>query len=398
MRISSREKALLAVLAALLIMVGYYYLMYLPLEGKTDSANKLLEEKRAEKLVVESLIAKEDDIAKDIEILEQMVESKAEAYYAELSQDEMILALLTLSDNYNMKLTQMQLIEDELLEDGIMSLSIDLGIRSEYANYVGFLKQVEANNKRILAKQSSIISDYEGQLSGKVRLEFNTIPGLAEYVTEDNPLLKLSDVEYSYIANPFLPYDDFIIPSNEETTEYPTEDGTDGADGTDPDYETYRPRVQIYGFEDGAYFFVGSDPDTDGDVTRSRIHVAGGYAADMQFDFIKPRAVNEANLVFDTRSVMIEKSATHLGMWMYAYSASDHVVGAVLIDATGKEYRLDFASAVDWVGWKQIEAELPATVNYPCKVQRIYVVGNGYEQKVSGKYLFDQLQISYPVE
>lgn len=83
---------------------------------------------------------------------------------------------------------------------------------------------------------------------------------------------------------------------------------------------------------------------------------------------------------------------------MYAYEASNHNIGAVIIDAKGKEYKVELTKGVDWTQWQEVEVEMPVEITYPCMVQRIYVEGIGYDQKLTGKYLFDQLQVSYPVQ
>lgn len=69
---------------------------------------------------------------------------------------------------------------------------------------------------------------------------------------------------------------------------------------------------------------------------------------------------------------------------------------AELIDAQGKAVAVDFESKVNWVGWKQVYAEVPSDITYPVKLDRIYFVETHKEKpKVKGEIFIDDIMFLY---
>lgn len=156
--------------------------------------------------------------------------------------------------------------------------------------------------------------------------------------------------------------------------------------------EPEKPRKLIYGFEDTSSFFVGSDLEVRGAVLRSKKAVSGKFSADLTFDFTSPKEANAANLVFGNKGIMIGKQPEAMYIQIYAYENSDHEIGFAILDSAGKEHMVTITAGVGWTEWEELSVDLPATISYPAVIQRIYIKADGYDQKIKGRYLFDQLQ------
>lgn len=159
-------------------------------------------------------------------------------------------------------------------------------------------------------------------------------------------------------------------------------------------FEFQGSRALCQDFEDGGFFFVGSDNQMEGDVSNSVLTMNGNYSADFRFDYMFSRPVNVASLAF-IEPQMIQIPAESVLLQVYSYAFTGHEIGIVVIDSLKKEHRIVLSPYVDWVGWKELYSKLPSDMEYPCIVQRIYVEGRGREQTKAGRYLFDQLEFEH---
>lgn len=391
MNISKRDRNLLILLGIIAVLAAYYFLLMQPQEAKLNNLHSEVLTQRAAKQEVEMRIASEEGLDKQIENLQEQLNVASEPFFSDLTQEELLMTVNSFASGLPMDISGVTL-SDATTNDLSVVHSAQVDYTGDYATLLSYLRNVRNYDKVVVVDQLSVKNDYEGEISGRFELAFNGIPSIEAFSTQPQPFVTEAFDAHDLILGPFSPYSGFIVSdsTSENLVEYPQ-------DTEIIDYETYRPKVQIYGFEDGDSFFVGSTEDMTGSVSRSRTAVAGGYSSDLTFDFMASRAYSEANVVFDTNPVVLTRQAEYLGIWAYAYEASTHAIGVVLIDSSGKEFRIELADQVDWTGWKEIEALLPVEITYPCMVQRIYVEGAGFDQKLTGRYLFDQLEVSYPI-
>lgn len=398
MRISKRDRNLLIFLLVFALLAAYYFFIIIPQEEKIVALETELSLKEVSKMEMQLKMASLNNLDKNIAALEATMAESASDYFSSITQEEMLMLIGSFAEGLPMTFSGMTFMDLATAEMTQIQYQADVNFEGDYDALMQYMRNVRSFNKRILIKDLVVQTQEDSSLTGRIKLEFNGLPQVASYSV---PMIKL--VSDQFIArdvtqSPFIPYEGFV--RVEETTEFITEPDYPEYDYNEDeiDYADYRPKTQIQGFEEGNTFFVGNNEDITGFVTRSKTKVAGGFSAEMSFDFVTGRTHSEANLVFDTTPVLINKQADYLGLWVYAYEASNHKIGAVIIDSKGKEFKVELASQVDWTQWKEIETPLPVEITYPCMIQRIYVEGIGYEQKLTGKYLFDQLQVSYPIQ
>lgn len=249
-------------------------------------------------------------------------------------------------------------------------------------------------------------------LIASMTLRYTSVPRLAELGWKDREMIKKIQSKRELAKGPFNVYSEYLdtVRARKEAERREKEiqkqsnvireieKQVDEDKGEDKDNEEPKNlRVLRYSFEDSGYFFVGSDKKMDGEIVNSVVKTNGVYSADFKFDYLFLRPVNVASLVF-TSPQMMYSPAESLVLQVYSYEFSGHEVGIMIKDSMRKEHKVVFSPSVDWVGWKELVAELPQEIAYPCLIQRIYVEGKGREQKRMGRFLFDQLELEYAVE
>ncbi|HAS73246.1 MAG TPA: hypothetical protein DCS67_03785 [Clostridiales bacterium UBA8960] len=408
MRISRRDKVLLVLLAIVAALAAYYFFGIVPQEEKIAELEAELAMKEAAKSEIELKLASEFNLDKRIEELEKAIGETSEGYFGELTQEEVLMLVTGFSEGMTMSFSDLTFSENKIEGSQLYQTTANMSYSGDYQALMAYLRNTRTFEKKIVVKEVTVQNGLDDGLTGRLQLEFNGIPAVEAYSVPYKRLVTSQFNPRDLSLGPFAPYDNFVVlqptePAPVDTTTpivddfpntpvYPTEGGTP------IDYPTYRPKTQVYGFEDGANFFVGNNPDIKGFVSRNTRKIAGGYSAEMSFDFTTGRDFSEANLVFDTNPVMINRQAEYIGLWVHTTEMSNHGIGVVIIDSKGKEYRVEMTKSVDFTGWKEIEAPLPVEITYPCMIQRVYVEGIGYGQKLTGKYLFDQLSVAYPVQ
>ncbi|MDH8679414.1 hypothetical protein QE109_14745 [Fusibacter bizertensis] len=397
MRISRRDKYLLILLGFVLVFALYYFLLMQPQENKIKDLEADYSNWVSMKADVDMKIISERSIDRNIEDLTTTLNLATNDYYDQISQEDMLATLSGYAEGSPLSLTDMTFTSDISLTPGTVQYNATVGFNGDYDALLSYIRSVRNNEKKILVKEIAISNSMLDGLQGKLMLEFNALPQAAEFIADSGKLVSAKLNTRDVLAGPFIPYESFEVTKVQEPTdviiypEYPT-------DPTEVDYENYRPKTQIHGFEEGDNFFVANTTDISGTVSRSKTKIAGGYSAMVDFDFKTGREYSEASLVFDKSPIMLTKQVEYLGLWVYAYEASNHAIGVVLLDSKGKEYKLELVSDVSWTQWQELEVLMPVEITYPCMIQRIYVEGVGYDQKLTGKYLFDQLEVSYPLQ
>lgn len=397
MRISQRDKYLLILLGFVLVFALYYFLLMQPQENKIKTLEADYSNWISMKADVDMKVMSERSIDKNIEDLTATLSQATSNYYDQITQEEMLALLSGYAEGSPLRLTDMTFTSNLSQNAGAVQYDATVGFNGDYDALLSYIRSIRNNDKKIVVKEIAISNAMVDGLNGKLTLEFNALPEAAEFISSTGKLVMARVNTRDVLSGPFVPFESFEVAAVQEPTdvivypEYPTET-------TEINYENYRPKTQIHGFEDGDNFFVGNNTDISGTVTRSKTKIAGGYSAEMNFDFKTGRDYSEASLVFDTNPIMLTKQVEYLGLWVYAYEASNHAIGVVLLDSKGKEYKLELAPDVNWTQWQELEVLMPVEITYPCMIQRIYVEGVGYDQKLTGRYLFDQLEVSYPLQ
>jgi len=409
MRISRRDKYLLVLLGVIAVFAAYYFLLMMPQENKIEALDTEFASKQAQKSQVDMKIISERNLDKEIEELKSTISTTANRYYSSLTQEDMLATLSMFSEGLPLNLTDMAFTDNASQQENVVSYLTSVGFVGDYDSVLAYISKLRNYDKKIILKELTLSNTFADGLKGNMVMEFNAMPMIAAYTEPAVKLVKAQINTRDVLVSPFVPYAGFETvqetlpedlpvdvgmgnyPEYPQNPEYPNETSEPS------DIEISVPKTQIFGFEDENSFFVANNPDISGLVMRNKTKMVGDYSTEVNFNFVTGRELSEANVVFDTNPVMLDKQVDTLGLWVYAFETSNHAIGVVIIDSKGKEYRVELAESVDFTQWQEIEAALPVEITYPCMIQRIYIEGKGYDQKLTGKYLFDQLQVSYSV-
>ncbi len=132
-----------------------------------------------------------------------------------------------------------------------------------------------------------------------------------------------------------------------------------------------------------------------GDLKLDRKEKTGDFSANLSYDFTKTDATRAAYIVFGENGIQLEQAPEKIGMWVYGNEGNSWLRGDIT-DSAGKSYKLDFASHIDWKGWKWVTANIPSGISHPIKLEKIYVTEINPLNKVSGEILIDGLKALYP--
>lgn len=86
------------------------------------------------------------------------------------------------------------------------------------------------------------------------------------------------------------------------------------------------------------------------------------------------------------RGIGLQVNGDGNGAWLRGY----------VYDAVGSRSVVNFASEVDWTGWRTVEAAVPQGVQYPITLQLIYAVETDSDAQYSGSLAFDDLHVLVP--
>ena len=406
MKLNKREKTLVFILLAILVVTICYKFLIIPFRDNLTQLTNSRLEKRLQYQQMQQKLQSKATLEGDKQRLNNEILNFAELTFGNLYQEDIILLLNDFIIDSNIKIPHINFLEpakeilaeevdDEGSEDTAKNPptatvhSVQVNYEGDYDGLISFLKKIREYEKKIIIDSLNINNNNNGLLSGNVLLDFYTLNEVNKYIViegngfqyEGENLLKANER-----SNPFNEYEIFV---QEEETDEELDSGVDiNAD--------IKNMTLIYGFENENIFFVGEPRDVYGQVSLDSNSIEGRYSNQIEYDFIRRRDHSVANLVFDGEPIKIEKQPEMLGLSIYSYETNTHNIGIVLIDSKGREFKVPLKNEVsDW-GWETIETTLPIEITYPVSVQRIYIESNGFSNKLKGHFSFDKLHVLYP--
>lgn len=127
--------------------------------------------------------------------------------------------------------------------------------------------------------------------------------------------------------------------------------------------------------------------DPEGDAA------AGPTGAAMALSYVfRPAAGNRAAYLQAVEPLELPGQPVRVGMWVKG-DGQGAWLRAVLQDASGTRYTVNLASSVDWTDWRYVEAAVPAGVQYPVSLYRVYPVETDGYRIYMGNLQFADLTV-----
>ncbi|MFI5734342.1 phosphodiester glycosidase family protein [Kribbella sp. NPDC051587] len=128
-------------------------------------------------------------------------------------------------------------------------------------------------------------------------------------------------------------------------------------------------------------------------VTRSAAEGHdGGQAIALDYSLTGSTATRAAYLS-QTPQQTLPGQPQKLGAWVYGDGKGAWLRANAYDAAGGSAQTLNLASAVDWTGWKYVEADIPPGLTMPLRFWRIYVVETVPTRQYAGRIVIDDLTL-----
>ncbi|GAA1140823.1 phosphodiester glycosidase family protein [Kribbella jejuensis] len=118
----------------------------------------------------------------------------------------------------------------------------------------------------------------------------------------------------------------------------------------------------------------------------------GGQAIALDYSLTGSTATRAAYLS-QTPQQTLPGQPQKLGAWVYGDGKGAWLRANAYDAAGGTAQTLNLAAAVDWTGWKYVEADIPPGLTYPLRFWRIYVVETSPTRQYSGRIVVDDLTV-----
>jgi predicted phosphodiesterase len=116
-----------------------------------------------------------------------------------------------------------------------------------------------------------------------------------------------------------------------------------------------------------------------------------GQGAELSYDFSTSTATRAAYLQA-IPDVPLPGEPQRIGLWVKG-DGKGAWLRMVIKDNGNTSYTLTLADRVDWTGWRYVETAVPAGVQYPLRLYRIYPVETNKARQYTGALVFDDLSV-----
>ncbi len=139
--------------------------------------------------------------------------------------------------------------------------------------------------------------------------------------------------------------------------------------------------------------------NSGGNMTLHGEAIEGISSLKLNYDFTSmidgDQAIAFVNFGEDGVTLPGEPSALNLKVYG---DEKNHWLRTRIIDADGNMHKIDLAEKVDWLGWEEVTAQIPEGIEYPIKLQNIYIAEIYDDMKDSGSIYLDDLKLLYLME
>lgn len=91
--------------------------------------------------------------------------------------------------------------------------------------------------------------------------------------------------------------------------------------------------------------------------------------------------------------VRLDGTPQKIGAWVHGDGQGAWLRANIYESTGGAAKTINVAAAVDWTGWRYVEADVPAGLNMPLSFYRFYVVETNPARQYSGRVLFDDVTV-----
>ncbi|MBW8348512.1 hypothetical protein K0H71_03500 [Bacillus sp. IITD106] len=120
----------------------------------------------------------------------------------------------------------------------------------------------------------------------------------------------------------------------------------------------------------------------------------GKSSLELKYDFIGTTGISGA-YAYTKEKIVLHDYPETIGMWVYG-DGNGHLLRAQLRDGNDNPFQIDFATNVDWIGWRYVDAKIPLGKQTPLKLDiPVRLLETNDDNKNAGKIYIDCLRAVY---
>jgi|GEM_PF-4006230 len=386
MKISEREKKLIALLLVVIAFYGYNRFILLGQANKIEAlrAERDLYDEDMSKLN-EYLLA-EGKFSSDFLAFNDQIKALKSTYFSGTPQEEYILLINKCVAESGLKAIDLSFTkekEEELGSQSFYLMDTNLQYEADYTSLMKFIELLRSYNASVVIKELNVSTNSNELLKGNIAFTFYSLPK-----DFDSRLgnFALFQQEGNSSLNPF------------KYVNKDTEASDNDADNVAVEIKIGPSRVMLEAFEaSSAYALVTSGRSVKGSLSSSIIAKAGRNSIRVEFDFPKLDTSGFVAVSIASNALEIKEAPKAITLWVYSFNASNSSIGLKYKDTNNTFNTLSLSDEMNWGGWRKLEVALPQDRKlYPIKLDSVVIESNG--MKETGVILIDSLELVYAEE
>lgn len=484
MKISSREKNLLVLLAAVLVGYLFFSFVYMPQSEKIQSLKQSQQDKQTEYEQKRTIIDSENSVDSNIASTKKKLFTVAKTYFGNVDQEDIIVILNNFAQKANLDIKSVKFMEpvntslselgvetvqqqsdtssqdsanqvqsetpaneadaevssqdntpqeqgEATASDNITTRSVDIDFEAGYDNLMDYLIEVENYDKYISISSMNLNSSDEIPLSGTISMNFYCIDSVDKYAPKE-----ISNLENNVIAlvnqNPFTSYmwaktasnasdssiaelNNLGIVTNLVNTDYSVPNiNSYGIDNKSVDtaqnynvanigQQSYTKddmiydEALLYNFEDDMLNTFGGDKISKISSMLEENVKSKKKMYSISYSFGDGAYGKEMYLDLRKKNIIINNRPAYLSLKVNADKRVDNILGMIVTDARGMDYRVFLTDKIDWINQKELRGVVleDQNIKYPLKLKSIFVRENSTTATKGAKLSFSDLRMAY---
>ena len=302
--------------------------------------------------------------------------------------------------------------------DNFTTRPVEVEFEGNYKKLMDYLVEVGSYYKGISSYSIQLKTDENKALTGTIFMNFYCINKVDKYISPDPSVLEYNFIPRSSKDNPFETYswsntiisipNSFTSPFSQQGIMSPSELGMYSLPGeSKEDYINMEKTIELgstnplplalnifdekilYSFEDKQLktFAVDKGNTISGKLDKDM------YSINYNFD--GEESETEVYLDLDNKDLTINKAPQYISLYVQAEKKLDNILGIIVTDASGMDYRVFMSNKIDWTEGKELRGVLPESLAYPVKVKNIFVRDDSNSSTKNAKLSFDELKVAY---
>ena len=321
--------------------------------------------------------------------------------------------------------TQAQVAAPPAVSDNFTTRPVEVEFEGNYNKLMDYLVEVGSYYKRISSYSMQLKSGDDVPLSGTIFMNFHCVDSVDKYVPQDPSILEYNFIPRSSKDNPFEAYSwsykittipgvytspvsqqGIIVGPGEQGMYYLPEQTKEdpismektmelGAQNPLPLALNIFDEKLLYSFEDRILktFALDKGNTISGKLEKDLESEENLYSITYTFD--GEEAETEVYLDLQSKKLTIDKHPQYLSLFVNADKKLDNILGLIVTDAKGMDYRVFLANKIDWTNQKELRGVLPESIAYPLTVKNVFVRDNSDTSTKNAKLSFDELKVAY---